>query len=447
MAKSIEEFLQQTKTFFDKTERRGIIKGCRMGGNDNLFVYRLYKERYESVIRLFADYAFLCTANGKIKELHFAQDFKSKASEILVEDVLNETLHKDQEFLKEARDTIRSKIRTTFPITILIQGERRLYEFVIDYFDDETALIFGKNISEPLLTENSSESYMTELINSRFAQTIHEKHSLAKENVKLSSINRDLLDSITYARKIQRAIFPDIQDFKQVFHDSFILFQPRDLVSGDLYWFDNYEDTKVIAVVDCTGHGVPGAFIAVLSYSLLNKILSENNVMFKQPSELLSELHFELTRVLNHDKELSEISDGMDIGLCLINNNHNILYFSGAFHNLYHVSQGVLQIYKGDKLSVGGNNYGKKELFRFTTTMIEYNNDDVFYLTTDGYLDQFGGDRDKRFLNRRFRSMIEQNFARPMVEQKELFLSQYEEWRGENDQIDDVLIVGFRCRF
>ncbi|MDD2564490.1 MAG: hypothetical protein PHU27_09775, partial [Salinivirgaceae bacterium] len=114
MAKSIEEFLQQTKTFFDKTERRGIIKGCRMGGNDNLFVYRLYKERYESVIRLFADYAFLCTANGKIKELHFAQDFKSKASEILVEDVLNETLHKDQEFLKEARDTIRSKIRTTF---------------------------------------------------------------------------------------------------------------------------------------------------------------------------------------------------------------------------------------------------------------------------------------------------------------------------------------------
>jgi serine phosphatase RsbU (regulator of sigma subunit) len=219
------------------------------------------------------------------------------------------------------------------------------------------------------------------------------------------------------------------------------------MVSGDLYWFENYEDTKVIAVVDCTGHGVPGAFISVLSYSLLNKILSEKNVMFKQPSELLSELHFELLRILNHDKKVSELSDGMDIGLCLINSMHNILYFSGAFHNLYHVTNGELNIHKGDKLSVGGSNFGKKEIFRFTTTMIEYRSDDVFYLTTDGYLDQFGGDQDKKFLNRRFRTMIEENYMQPMSEQQEIFRQQYDLWRGNHDQVDDVLVVGFRCSF
>ena len=447
MAENIEKFLQQTKTFFDKKERLGIIKNQRLGGDGNRFIYRLYKDRYESVIRLFADYAFLCNAQGKVKGLHFAQDFKRITNELLVEDILNSILPKDQAFLLEARKTLHTRESGTFSITINIQDHKHLYEFLIDYYDESTLLVFGKNISEPLINSDASDSYMAELINARFTQIISEKHNLEKENHKLSTINKDLMDSIAYAKKIQRAIFPEIQDFQQVFHDSFILFQPRDIVSGDLYWFDNYEDTKVIAVVDCTGHGVPGAFIAVLSYSLLNKILSEKNVLFKQPSELLSELHFELVRVLNHDKKLSEISDGMDIGLCLINNSHNILYFSGAFHNLYHVSKGALQIYKGDKLSVGGSNFGKKEIFRFTTTMIEYKNDDVFYLTTDGYLDQFGGEQDKKFLNRRFRAMIEQNFSEPMIKQKELFSQQYDKWRGENDQVDDVLVVGFRCHF
>ena len=214
-----------------------------------------------------------------------------------------------------------------------------------------------------------------------------------------------------------------------------------------MYWFEQYEDTTVLAVVDCTGHGVPGAFIAILAYSLMNKILSEVNVKFKQPSELLSELHFELTKVLNTGKTETEVKDGMDIGLCLINPEHKLLFFSGAFQNLYRVNNGNLEIIKGDKLSVGGGNYGKKEIFRFNTKTINYNENDAFYLTTDGYLDQFGGLKDKKFLNRRFRSMIEDNHHKHMSEQIEIFKNQFSAWKGNKEQVDDILVVGFKCDF
>jgi serine phosphatase RsbU (regulator of sigma subunit) len=447
MSENIEKFLQQQQTFFDKKDRLDILKGQRLGSQVDMFVCRLYKERYESIIRLFADFAFSCSIDGKIKELHLSPDFKTKVSEFIFEEALQELLMAETQVLKIIKKTLLTHERDTLTLTIPIHDSSANFEIAFDYYDHETILAFAKNSSAPVVSPENQDSYMAELINSRLSEILQQKSTLEKENLKLSNINKDLLDSIAYARKIQRAIFPDPLEFQQVFHDSFILFSPRDMVSGDLYWFDNYEDTKVIAVVDCTGHGVPGAFISVLSYSLLNKILSEKNVMFKQPSELLSELHFELSRILNHEKKVSELSDGMDIGLCLINSQHNILYFSGAFHNLYHVSNGVLQIHKGDKLSVGGSNFGKKEIFRFTTTMIEYENDDVFYLTTDGYLDQFGGDQDKKFLNRRFRAMIEENFTQPMDIQQEIFRQQYDAWRGKYDQVDDVLVVGFRCSF
>ncbi len=437
---------QRLKSFFDNFQTSEILKGIRSGDDQDIFLYQLYKNRYQSILRLYADFAFSCSIDGNIRKFHISPEFRGKYTEEKIEDKISEKVS-DEELRKKLKSVYLTRESFIDIIGLSTSNGEVRFEILFDYDNSEMIIAYGRNIDLPIINKNAEEGYKAELLNSRITEVLEQKHKLEQENTRLLAINQDLVDSISYARKIQRAIFPEISEFKRVFPDSFVLFNPKDMVSGDMYWFEDFEETKVVAVIDCTGHGVPGAFISTISYSLLNKILSEKNVLFKQPSELLSELHFELSRILNYDKRLTELKDGMDIGLCLINHKQNILYFSGAFHNLYFVSDRTLKVIRGDKLSVGGGNFGKKEVFRFNTTMVEYSPTDCFYLTTDGYIDQFGGDQNKKFLNRRFRQMIEENYHLPMDQQKEVFFQQYQAWKGNNEQVDDVLVLGFRCLF
>ncbi len=440
------EILYSKKSFFSKDEKIKLIKSQQPHPyEESALRHKIFQERYNSFIKVISDITFTIDKKGHIDDFMFSDDYTVTKTNFKSHKNITEILKKETscEFFTKVNQTIKTK--TEFGLTLEIQFGRDKHKFegILSYFNSNMCLIYATDLSISHENINLPEN----ILNSKLESLVHEKDELEFSNRQLISKNRDLIDSITYAKKIQRAIFPEPKSFQKIFKDSFIHFQPKDIVSGDMYWFEKYEDTIVLAVVDCTGHGVPGAFIAILAYSLMNKILSEKNVQFKQPSELLSELHFELTNILNLDKSETEVKDGMDIGLCLINQSHSILYFSGAFHNLYHVNNGKLNIIKGDKLSVGGGNYGKKEIFRFNTTAINYDEEDAFYLTTDGYLDQFGGERNKKFLNRRFRNMIEKNHKEAMPSQVGTFQKQYNYWKGDNEQVDDILVVGFKCKF
>ncbi|MDA3867429.1 MAG: SpoIIE family protein phosphatase [Salinivirgaceae bacterium] len=441
----IYELIHSRKSFFSKEEKIKLIKtGSTLANAELAFENKLFEEKYYSLLKLLADIILLIDNKGNVIKSTVCEEYQQEYTIPTIESISNH-VNEDSSCVFASKINQTLKNHRSYIINFTLHGDdtTNTFEAVMTPYNEQRCLIHAVDISksQPKIqgTENTLRQELRELSK--------EKGLLELSNQKLISRNRDLIDSISYAKKIQRAIFPEPKAFQKIFIDSFILFTPKDMVSGDMYWFERYEDTTVLAVVDCTGHGVPGAFIAVLAYSLLNKILSEKNVQFKQPSELLSELHFELTNILNHDKSLTEVKDGMDISLCLINQGHNILYFSGAFHNLYRVTEGSLQIVKGDKLTVGGGNYGKKEMFRFTTKAIHYDSQDAFYLTSDGYLDQFGGEKDKKFLSKRFRNMIEENYQKPMVDQVKIFENQYNNWKGDNEQVDDILVVGFKCKF
>jgi serine phosphatase RsbU (regulator of sigma subunit) len=434
----IDNILDPNSSYFSKKEKIKLLKAnSPHPDEENRINHFIFEQKFNSYIKFIADIIIVIDRKGKIIDYQKPND--NNQNYFLENHNINDCIifEKDCEFFAKVNLAITDKREFTVQLRSKLKPEIE-FESLLGPYYNELCVIHIINLQENNLT-NKSKNQLEKLIS--------EKENLERSNKKLISRNRDLIDSINYARKIQRAIFPETTSFQKIFKDSFINFSPKDIVSGDMYWFAKYEDTIVLAVVDCTGHGVPGAFIAVLAYSLLNKILNENNVKFKQPSELLSDLHFELTNILNYEKSALEVKDGMDIGLCLINESHNLLLFSGAFHNLYHVSNGHLNIIKGDKLTVGGGNYGKKNIFRFNTTMINYSPNDSFYLTTDGYLDQFGGERDKKFLNKRFRSMIEENHYKPMIDQKEIFTEQFDLWKGNNEQVDDILVVGFKCLF
>jgi serine phosphatase RsbU (regulator of sigma subunit) len=433
----IDSIFNSDNTFFTKKEKIKLLKSDAPHPDEkNKLAHLIFQNKFNSFIKFISNIVLVISKKGevldrKIYDSNLSNTNIFEPGNSISELITNET--SCEFFAKVNQAIVKGK-----EFSSQFKHQELIFEVIICPYDIDKCILYVVDLDE---TEDSKNNIGS------LNKLITEKERLEKTNKKLISRNRDLIDSINYAQKIQRAIFPEPSSFQKIFKDSFIHFNPKDIVSGDMYWFAQYEDTIVLAVVDCTGHGVPGAFIAVLAYSLLNKILNETNVKFKQPSELLSDLHFELTNILNYEKSALEVKDGMDIGLCLINKEHNILLFSGAFHNLYHVSNGHLNTIKGDKLTVGGGNYGKKNIFRFNTTMINYHETDSFYLTTDGYLDQFGGERDKKFLNKRFRSMIEENHDKHMIDQKLVFTEQFDLWRGENEQVDDILVVGFKCIF
>lgn len=261
-------------------------------------------------------------------------------------------------------------------------------------------------------------------------------------NQQVEHQNEAITDSILYAKRIQEAILPSIKHIQRTFPDSFIFYEPREIVSGDFYWFSRSEQYAIFAVVDCTGHGVPGAFMAVLGNSLLDQIVNVRGAV--KPNEILNELNHSVMESLNQYEKGSQMYDGMDIALCTFDLNNRVLHFSGANRPLYYARAGKeLEEIRGDKFAIGGRQH-MQQVQEFTLKSVEYAPDDAIYLTTDGYPDQFGGPRKMKFLNKRLKRLIADAAGKPMREQRELFKKAYYDWRGENKQIDDILVWGCR---
>lgn len=271
-------------------------------------------------------------------------------------------------------------------------------------------------------------------------ERVEERTLEISEQKKQIELQKDAItDSITYASRIQKAILPSPMLFEAAFGDYFIYFRPRDIVSGDFYWITERDDQVIFSVADCTGHGVPGAFMSMLGNSFLNEITKVKKKTLTA-SGILNQLRVMITAALSQSGSSNNTDDGMDIAMCIYNRRTGELNYSGANNPLYLVRDEELHIIKPNRMPIGYFPVKKD----FTGHTIKIKKGDVIYLFTDGYTDQFGGKQDKKFTTGRFRKMLLKNADLPMIDQKELLESTFESWKDGTIQIDDVLVMGIR---
>lgn len=250
--------------------------------------------------------------------------------------------------------------------------------------------------------------------------------------------NLNITDSIRYAKSIQEALL-NRNPLGQYLPESFVLFKPKDIVSGDFYWFDRKENCDILAVADCTGHGVAGSFMTVIGHSLLNRIINEENQV--EPGMILSKLDKKLLETLKY-QEMSVSDHGMDIAVCKIDHNKKKITFAGAKRPVYLVRNNELMEYKGSNQSIGESLLSKQD--GFTEEVIDIQQGDVFYMFTDGFADQFGEAQNKKYMSKRFKDMLVNIHQQGMESQKATLQKDLKIWKGNLEQTDDILVIGFK---
>lgn len=251
--------------------------------------------------------------------------------------------------------------------------------------------------------------------------------------------NKEMLDSISYAKTIQEAILPSVDLFQSCFADNFVLFKPKAIVSGDFYWISKHGDVVYYATCDCTGHGVPGGFMSMLGSSLLNETVDESNIT--EPGEVLTRLCDRMIVSLKQQVATSSSRDGMDMSFCRIDTKKMELTYAGANNGLYIVRNGEITHHDGTKQPIGIHTGERKE---FRSVKVSLQKGDIIYSYTDGYADQFGGDKGKKFKWANLEKVLMMNWQRPMHEQKKEIDTIFETWKGGFEQLDDVLIIGVK---
>lgn len=299
------------------------------------------------------------------------------------------------------------------------------------------------------LLQLNIEIFMIVLIQFRYNLTKREikarlsleksKNLLVSQKAIIETKNELLLDSLQYAKRIQEAILGDQQRISSWFSSAFILFKPKDIVSGDFYWLyaDEEQDIKVLIAGDCTGHGVPAALMTVLGNSILTDLVEHKRIY--QPDKLLSELDSAITKALKKNSNVDEVNDGMDVSVITIEN--GILYFSAAKNPLIKIRDGEIEQIKGSKFTIGGSAYDLDQK-AFTKHGMDIKPGDRFYIYSDGFQDQFGGPKEKKFMTKRFRNLLLKSGEKGLQNQKQILDEEFISWMGDNEQTDDVLIIG-----
>ncbi len=271
---------------------------------------------------------------------------------------------------------------------------------------------------------------------------------LKQAQIELEGIHEDVLDSLNYAQRIQNAILPHNEIIKKYIPENFILYVPKDIVSGDFYWLSHRNYKTILVVADCTGHGIPGAFMSFIGALLLNEIVNFRNII--SPEEILNELRAGIKKALRQEETGNH--DGMDATILTIDQfpdeykemlGEPKIEFAGANNPLYYIQNGELKEIKGSNLAIGGVDYFIKEDF-FRKHQVEINTPTMLYMFSDGYQDQFGGERNSRFTTKRFKNLLIEIHEMPMEEQRSILRKRINEWTKNSRQIDDILIFGLK---
>ncbi|SMG40656.1 Serine phosphatase RsbU, regulator of sigma subunit [Marivirga sericea] len=305
----------------------------------------------------------------------------------------------------------------------------------------QKALTLLNSQNQEIEERNLQLGEMTEELKSQKEEIESHRDQLSDAYEILEKRNKDVTDSINYAQKIQNSLLPNLSTIKEALPDSFVFYKARDIVSGDFYWFhqkksDN-KDINFLASIDCTGHGVPGAFMSMIADALLSQIIIELD--YSQPAEILSEMDRRLRIMLKQDKKYS--NDGMEIGLCAIQQEKII--FAGAGHRLVYFQNNELKVIKGNRFSIG-ENYIVQDKMEFEDHIISTKEPLMLYLFSDGIQDQFGGPNDKKYGIKRLRNYLAAIHNEPAHQQQIHIETIVKNWKGTREQVDDMLLIGFR---
>ncbi len=295
-----------------------------------------------------------------------------------------------------------------------------------------------KRVLEGLVKERTHQlEQANEELESQIELVSRQKEEITVQKEEIELKNQNITDSIRYAKRIQEAILPQDKLVKQRLEQSFILYKPKDIVSGDFYWMHSFDDKILFAAVDCTGHGVPGAFVSLVGHTALNRTVKEFGIF--EPGRILDKLN-DLVLETFRQQGTSDVKDGMDMALCLVDAGKKQLQFAGANNPLFLIRDNELQEIKATKKPIGSTE--RKQSYE--NHVIDLQKDDCIYVFSDGFADQFGGPKDRKFMSRNFKKLLLSAHDRPMGEQREILNETIENWRGEREQIDDILVIGYR---
>jgi len=292
---------------------------------------------------------------------------------------------------------------------------------------------------------------LEKIVVERTREVVEQKDQIERQHDIVKNQNIEIEASIQYAEKIQKAVVPTKDILTKQFKDSMVLWRPQHIVSGDFYWIGRKDGKLIFTAADCTGHGVPGAFMSMLGISALNQIVNEEATT--DPGEILTKLRMHIINSFKqHEQDLEDRQDGMDICICSFDTESRKLHYAGAYNSLFLLKKNGDKEpecieYPADRMPVGL--YAKMD--DFTTNIVDFSPGDAVYLFSDGFPDQFGGPKYKKFMKKRFRQMVIDNYHKPMSEQYDIFNSTIDEWMSYKDpegeeiiQTDDVIVMGVR---
>ena len=376
--------------------------------------------------RQLQDSVFNKKSNDRIAEMEVRYETEKKEKEI-------ELLQKDRQ-LSDIEYAKQKSFRNYLIIIVIII----LVLITIIY----NRFRLKKKANKRLTAQNMEIKEQKEEITQQNEEIITQRDELDTVNKELKKRNKQITDSITYAQTIQNAIFPSEEQFKKAFPESFIFFKPKEIVSGDFFWLNQKDNKIYFAVADCTGHGVPGAFMSMIGNTLLNEIINEEPEY--PPSEILLKLHKGISFALNQERSEEQAQDdGIDITLCCLNKKRSELVISCASQEAYIISNERSFTVAGDIYTIGSVIPDKKEI-KFTDHKLRYEEGLCLYMYSDGYYDQFGGAKNNKYMIGRFKKLLFENHTLSMADQLRELDKEFEEWKGGAEQVDDVLVVGIK---
>ena len=315
--------------------------------------------------------------------------------------------------------------------------------------------VTNKNLSKQLLTvkilsaktleQEQEKKHILENQKEKLEYQVKERTAeVVLQKEKIEEINKHTIASITYASRIQKAILGNINEITPKFKDAFIFLKPHSIVSGDFYWFSELKniekgDLQIIIAADCTGHGVPGAFMTVMGHDFLEEIVNKQNILL--PNKILHELDKRVISNLKKETSAEQVDDGMDITILVYEKDNKKLHFSGANNPMFYVRNNELTQIKGSKFPIGGDEIGERKK-EYVLNTIEVEENDKFYIFSDGFQDQFGGEKNRKYLTKFFKELILKNSHYAMSKQKQLLETELLEWKSNRNQTDDILIIG-----
>jgi len=355
-------------------------------------------------------------------------------------------------FRVEAKRFLLIFIITMLVLTVVIYRKTKVITLPIKKLVENVDRITNGDLRERAeVTGNNEITRLSEKFNMMIAQLesyyyeLEEKVKertlkIEKQKEEIEEQKKHIMDSIHYARRIQNAILPSFNVIDTHLKNYFIFYLPKDIVSGDFYWMYEADGLFMMAAVDCTGHGVPGAFMSIVGFNQLNHAVNVKKA--RKASTILDELNLGVISTLNENKSDNSIKDGMDMALCIFDFAARKVEFAGANNPLILIRDNTVIKYKGDRFPIGAFEGSKPQLFK--NNEIDLMEGDCLYLSSDGFADQFGGPDNKKFMFRRFEELLLEIHSQPMNVQKELLNKRLYEWMGVNDQVDDILVIGIR---